>query len=172
MVGRTVSSSGSSDNKTRGVHPSEAMIYFPSVSDFPSISEIFSESVENSTNFTFSKNHFPIFIRQNFWWFFLVIDSKFWIFPLFAVSVNFPLFRENYYFPRISLHLRVLHTVAYVFFVFPLVWPWCIYASHNARTGRPWKRPWDRWIVCWWKLQTWRVVARHSRSADIGRPIW
>ena len=24
-----------------------------------------------------------------------------------------------------------------MFFVSPLVWPWCIYASHNAHTGRP-----------------------------------
>jgi len=26
----------------------------------------------------------------------------------------------------------------YMFFVPPLVWPWCISASHNARTGRLW----------------------------------
>ena len=25
----------------------------------------------------------------------------------------------------------------YVYFVSPLLWPWCIYASPNARTGRP-----------------------------------
>jgi len=25
-------------------------------------------------------------------------------------------------------------------FRFPLVYPWCIYASHNARTGRPCER--------------------------------
>jgi len=28
-------------------------------------------------------------------------------------------------------------TYLYVYFVSPLLWPWCIYASHNARTGRP-----------------------------------
>jgi len=28
-----------------------------------------------------------------------------------------------------------LHTLCFSFP--PLVWPWCIYASHNARTGRP-----------------------------------
>ena len=27
--------------------------------------------------------------------------------------------------------------ILFLFFVSPLVWPWCIYASHNARTGRP-----------------------------------
>src|SRR6218665_1970732 len=32
---------------TRGVHPPEAMMHFPPVSDFPSVSEKFSDSVEN-----------------------------------------------------------------------------------------------------------------------------
>ena len=58
---------------------------------------------------------FPIFIRQNFWWPFLVTDHRFWISPsIFAVSVHFPLFRENIIspstfpnFPLISYNLRV-----------------------------------------------------------------
>ena len=47
----------------------------------------------------FPKN-FLIFIRQNFWSFFLVIDHKFRIFPLFNLFHYIsPLFRENYYSP-------------------------------------------------------------------------
>jgi len=44
---------------------------------------------------------FFIFIRQNFWWLFLlVINHKFWISPYFPCFSTFPpLFRENYYFP-------------------------------------------------------------------------
>src|SRR6218665_947230 len=34
------------------------MMHFPSVSDFPPVSEEFSQSVENSPNFTFSRNFF------------------------------------------------------------------------------------------------------------------
>ena len=38
-----------------------------------------------------------------------------WNSPIFAISIHF-----------------------HVFFVSPyILWPWCIYASHNARTGRP-----------------------------------
>jgi len=29
--------------------------------------------------------------------------------------------------------------VTYFTCISPLLWPWCIYASPNARTGRPWK---------------------------------
>jgi len=31
-------------------------------------------------------------------------------------------------------------------FSFPLVWPWCISASHNARTGRPCMQWYDDWV--------------------------
>jgi len=34
-----------------------------------------------------------------------------------------------------------LHTLR--IFRSPLVWPWCIYASYNAHTGRPWT-----WSIC------------------------
>src|SRR6218665_1011659 len=40
---------------TRGVQPSDAMMHFPPVSDFPPISENFPDSVENFPNFTFSQ---------------------------------------------------------------------------------------------------------------------
>src|SRR6218665_1039556 len=38
----------------RGVHPSEAMIHFPPVSDFPLFPKNISDSVENFPNVTFS----------------------------------------------------------------------------------------------------------------------
>jgi len=54
----------------RGVHPPWGNDEFPSVSDFPPISENFSDSMENFPNFTFFT-------------FFIVIDSNFLISPYF-----------------------------------------------------------------------------------------
>ena len=47
--------------------------------------------------YLFQKN-FSIFIRQNFWWPFSVIDHKFRISPYFSLFqyISLPLFRENY----------------------------------------------------------------------------
>jgi len=81
---------------------------------------------------------------------FLVIDHKFRLSPLFfpCFSKFHPLFRENCYFlPTFTNFPTVLekftcflHTFSCILFP-PLLWPWCIYASPNARTGRPWLRP-------------------------------
>jgi len=66
--------------------------------------------------------------------------------------LNFPLFSLFRYIPPVSRKLLfplllskfppvfekftfLLH--AFSVFRFPLLWPWCIYASPNARTGRP-----------------------------------
>jgi len=70
-------------------------------------------------------------------------QTQIYIFPsIFPVSVHFPLFRENYYFPTTLKNVpseknHLLFT--YFMCIFPLLWPWCIYASPNARTGRPWR---------------------------------
>src|SRR6218665_435344 len=40
---------------SRGVHPPEAMMHFPPVSDFPLFPKHFSDSVDNFPNFTFSR---------------------------------------------------------------------------------------------------------------------
>ena len=112
---------------------------FPSISDSP-ISENLSDSVENFP--TFSTTIFFYFHPQKFLMtFFLVIDSKFRIPPIFAVSVHSPLSEKIIiclYFLKFPPDL-VKFTFFYILcvFHFPLVWPWCIYASHNARTGRP-----------------------------------
>ena len=87
-----------------------------------------------------------IFIRQNFSRPFLVLHHKFPIFllfPCFDVSNRFPpisgncsLFFSKYPssdFVKFTCLLHALHV-----FRFPLLLPWCIYASHNARTGCPW----------------------------------
>ena len=75
--------------------------------------------------------------------FFLVIDHKFRIFPLFSLFQYIStLFRENYSFPLLlqifPLCFRQIHLLfTYFTLIFsPLLWPWCIYASPNARTGR------------------------------------
>ena len=46
-------------------------------------------------------------------------------------------------------------------FRFPLLWPWCINASHNARTGRPWIRA--RLYVKW---QSFKFSKSSSNSND------
>ena len=92
---------------------------------------------------------FPIFIHQNFLWPFFSHWPQISNFPpIFAVSVHFPpvsrkLFFPPYFYkfppPVLGKFTCFLHTLR-VFF--PLLWPWCIYASPNARTGRLWQ-PWS-----------------------------
>ena len=45
----------------------------------------------------------------------------------------------SHYFCKFPLWFRKMYVfcILYLFFVSPLLWPWCIYASHNAGTGRP-----------------------------------
>jgi len=82
--------------------------------------------------------HPPKFLKT----FFLVIEFR--ISPLFSLFQYIsPLFRKNYYSPLLwQLFPPVLHKFTCFLhtlrvFRFPLLWPWCIYASPNARTGRP-----------------------------------
>jgi len=62
-------------------------------------------------------------------------------FPNSTFSPNFSHFHppkiSNDLFLVINCQIYVFFTY-FVFFVSPLLWPWCIYAAHNARTGRPW----------------------------------
>jgi len=82
--------------KFRGIHPPEAMMHFPLLSDIPPISEKFLRLRRKFSQFYLFRKRFSIFICQNFLWLFLVIDHKFVIFPsIFALSVYFPLFRKN-----------------------------------------------------------------------------
>ena len=83
---------------------------------------------------------FLTFIRQNS--FFLVIHHKFRIAALFSLFQYIPPLRENYSFPpyfyKFPLCFRQIQLLfTYFTCISPLLWPWCIYASPNARTGRP-----------------------------------
>jgi len=136
----------------RGVHPQSQWCIYPCFR-FSPISDKFPDSMKNFANFTFSQQNFSVFIRRNFWWpFFLVIDSEFRISPykscIFAKQKAYisPYFGKLF-IPPTFFKLPpdfVKFTCFYVgptlrVFRFPLVLPWCIYASHNARrpTGRP-----------------------------------
>ena len=108
----------------------EALMHFLPVSDSPLF----------PTNFS-------IFNRQNFGWPFLVVYQKFRIPPYFRYFNTFPtplstkLFILSPYFKKSSPLFSAkftcffLHTLC--IFRFPILLPWCICASHNARTGRP-----------------------------------
>ena len=116
----------------------------PPVSDFPPIFENFLDFLENFTNFTFSRKNFPFSSAKISDDFFLVVDHKFWIFPYFACFRTFPApwFAKIYYFPStfqnfLPCFLKIQQLFTYFTCNFPLLWPWCIYASPNARTGRP-----------------------------------
>src|SRR6218665_2404065 len=82
----------------RGVRPPEAMMHFPPVSDFPTIFDKISASVENFQNVIFSRKSFRFSSAKISDDLFLVIDHKFRISPYFPCFSTFPPVRENYYF--------------------------------------------------------------------------
>jgi len=118
--------------------PPETMMHFPLCFRFsPYFPKIFRLCGKFSKCYLFPK-FFSIFICQNFWWPCLVID------PLFSLFQHIsPLFCENYYFPPTLKNSPMFSKyspafyILYVYFVYPLLWPWCIYASPNARTDAP-----------------------------------
>ena len=98
---RTLSPSRIHGAKIMGVHPSEAMMHFSPVSDFPSVSEKIS-TLWKMFKISPFPHKFWIFIRQNFWWPSFSHRLQIWNFlPMFAISIHFPtlLFHENYCFP-------------------------------------------------------------------------
>ena len=127
----------------RGVHPPWGNDAFSPCFRFPSVSEnIFGLRGKFSQSYVFRKN-FSIFIRQNFWRPFLVIDHKFWMSPLFyslfqhicspiSEIFSFPLlFQISPWFHKIYMSFYI----RFVFFVPPtLTMMHLAYASHNART--------------------------------------
>jgi len=114
------------------------MMHFPSVLDYPLFSNNFQTARKIFPILPFPQKN-SIFIRQNFWLPFLVIDYKFWISPLFSlfqyisssISRNF-LFPPT--FPNFPHDFVKFTCFLHIFcvFRFPLVWPWCIYASHQG----------------------------------------
>jgi len=110
----------------RGVHlPRGNDAFSPLFQISHPVSERVSDSVENFPNFTFSKNIFSIFIHQNFWWPFFSHQPNIYSFP--PTLTNSPL---------LSANLRVFY-ILYMFFVYPLLLPWSIYASHNNVLDAP-----------------------------------
>jgi len=111
----------------RGVHPPETMMHFPPVSDFPLFSKNFGFWGKFS-KFYLSLKNFLIFIREisDDLFFFLFFSHRPQISnftPIFAVSVHFPPFRENYYFPLLWQIFPLFYTnspafyLLYVYFV-------------------------------------------------------
>ena len=112
----------------------------------PPIFKNFSESEENFHNFTFS---------WKISWFSSAEISNDFFFSHRPQILNFlPYFRCFSTFPPVSRKLLFPHLLWQIFlpcftqihllFTYftcisfpPLLWPWCIYASPNARTGRP-----------------------------------
>ena len=115
--------------------PPETMMHFPPCFRFPPyLRKIFGLSTNFLHFYLFAKN-FLTFIRQNFWWpFFKSSTTNFEFPPCFAKIILSPLLLQISP-PVLRKFTCFLHTLR-VFFP-PLLWPWCIYASPNARTGCP-----------------------------------
>ena len=122
--------------KQRRPSSSEAMKNFPPVADLPLFSKKFRLCGKFSKFYLLPKNFF-IFIRKNFSWPFFSHRPQISNFPhIFPVSVHFPLFRENYYFPllwKIPPCFRKIHLL-FTYFM-------CIsfppYFDHDALMHHP-----------------------------------
>jgi len=135
----------SSLTNTRGVHPPLwPWCIFPLFQIFPYFRHIFRLRGKFS-KFYLSRNIFRFSSAKISDDLFLSHRPQISNFPLFSLFRYIsPQFRENYYFPptfkNAPLFSKIspaLHT--FCVFRFSLLWPWCIYASPNARTGRPWQ---------------------------------
>ena len=87
------------------------------------ISPIFSKNFRLCRKFNFS-----VFICQNFWWPFLVIDHRCRMPPYFPCFTTFPSVSRKCFFPLFSKNSPAFY-ILYVYFVSTLLWRWCIYAS-------------------------------------------
>ena len=130
-----------------GVHPPWDHDAFPPVSDFPLFQKKFRTFWEIFTILPFPEKflnfHPPKFLMT----FFFSHRPQISNFPPYfrCFSTFPPCFAKTILFPlRLQIFPPVLgkFTCFYILYVYfpPLLWPWCIYASPNARTGRPWKR--------------------------------
>ena len=104
-------------------------------------------------------SNFYLFICQNFWWLFFshrpqmskfspIFLYTFCTFPPLSRKSLFPPYFEKFppsVFKKFTCFLRTFHV-----FLPPLLWPRCIYASPNARTGRPWSYVHCYVSVCSW----------------------
>ena len=133
------------------IHP-EAMMHFPPVSDFP----LFSKNFKTFWKISKVLPKISHFHPPKFWRLFFSHRPQISDFPpYFACFSTFPL-----WFAKISfIHYKHLYSASssgatlspptfqnfpkiqqlftYFTCISPLLWPWCIYASPNARTGHP-----------------------------------
>ena len=128
----------------RGVHPHWGNDAFPTVSDSPYFRKYFQTLWKIFSILPFPDKFFD-FHPQKFLMTFFSHRPQILIFPpIFPVSVHFPPVSRKFLFPPyfykfpplFSKNSRVFTHLICVF-RFPLLLRWCIYASHNARTGRP-----------------------------------
>src|SRR6218665_613359 len=119
---------GPSISLLRGVHPPEAIMLFPPLSDFPPIFEKFSDSVENLQNFTFSRKNVSNFNTPKFLMTFFYSSTTNFEFPpyipcfstfspCFAKIIIFPYFLK--FPPVLEQFTCFLHT--FCVFRFPLL---------------------------------------------------
>src|SRR6218665_2721884 len=83
------------DRPGQGRPSPEAMMHFPPCFRFPSVSELFFDSVENFPNFENPKTFFDFQPPKFLMTFFIVINHKFRIPPIFAMSIHFPPYFEK-----------------------------------------------------------------------------
>ena len=120
IVGHGGSMAGASINP-------EAMMHFPPLQISPHFRKIF-RLCGKFSKFSSAKISYDLFFSHR---------------P--RISVHFPPLSQKLLFPPPSFYkfppLFSQNSPAFyilsVYFVSPLLWPWCIYASPNARTGRP-----------------------------------
>ena len=101
--------------------------------------------MEHFLNFTFFQKISSFSSANISDYFFYSSTTNFEFLPYYPCFSTFsPLFLKNYYFPPTLTNFPLFSKnspafcILYVYFVSPLLWPWCIYASPNARTGRIW----------------------------------
>jgi len=104
---------------SRGVHPPEAMMHFPPVSDFPPFPKHFSDSVDNFPNFTFSRKisqfssakisenyYFPLLLQIfPYFYKFLSVFGKFTCFFTYFMFISFPLYFDHEAFMHHTMHV-------------------------------------------------------------------
>ena len=114
--------------------PHEEMMHFTPCFRFPPISEKFlwPRRFGKKFLFSFAKISDDFFVSHR---------PQIWNFPsIFVLSVHFPLFRINLSFPLLCQIFPLKFSCfvhALCDFRSPLLLPWCVYASHNVRNGRP-----------------------------------
>src|SRR6218665_903622 len=111
---------------------------FPTLSDCPLFPKKCLTPWKISQLFLFFREKFSDFYPPKF-----LMTFSFSHQPQISNVPLFPLFQYiSPYFDKIILSPTFINRQIYVFFTyfmcfsFPLLLPWCIYASHNARTGR------------------------------------